>query len=150
MFVKTVKIKKPKLIAVGVGILALLLIAILFAIGSKACKSSEYSIGSEDERQSFMNEMGWDVSDKYSTCKVITIPSEFNDVYNKYNDLQQQQGFNLADYKGKTVEIYSYEVYNYPDKPDNIVCNLMIYDGKLIGGDVSSVELSGFMQGLKK
>ena len=104
----------------------------------------------EKERQSFLKEMGWEVSEEYTECKVVIIPDEFNEVYEKYNDLQKKQGFDLSKYKGKTVEIYTYEVRNYPDHEKNMVCNLMIYEDVLIGGDVSCVEIDGFMQGLKK
>ena len=39
-------------------------------------------------------------------------------------------------------------MYNYPGKPENIIANLIIFEGKLIGGDRTCTELDGFMQGL--
>lgn len=149
MFVKTFKIKKPgfALLAAGAIVLAVVIILAVLAGGSK---SREYTMKDEKERQSFLKEMGWEVSEEYTECKVVIIPAEFNEVYEKYNDLQKKQGFDLSKYKGKTVEIYTYEVRNYPDHEKNIVCNLMVYEDVLIGGDVSCIEIDGFMQGLKK
>lgn len=149
MFVKTFKIKKPgfALLAAGAIVLAVVIILAVLAGGSK---SREYTMKDEKERQSFLKEMGWEVSEEYTECKVVIIPDEFNEVYEKYNDLQKKQGFDLSKYKGKTVEIYTYEVKNYPDHEKNIVCNLMVYEDVLIGGDVSCIEIDGFMQGLKK
>ena len=72
----------------------------------------------------------------------------WNDVFEEYNSIQKQQGFDLEDYKGKDVTIYTYEVYNYEGKPENMVANLMIYENRLIGGDLSCTELGGFIQGL--
>lgn len=149
MFVKTFKIKKPgfALLAAGAIVLAVVIVMAVLAGGSK---SREYTMKNENERQSFLKEMGWEVSEEYTECKVVIIPTEFSEVYEKYNEMQKKQGFDLSKYKGKTVEIYTYEVKNYPDHEKNIVCNLMVYEDVLIGGDVSCIEIDGFMQGLKK
>lgn len=149
MFVKTFKIKKPGfvLLAAGAIVLAVVIILAVLAGGSK---SREYTMKDEKERQSFLKEMGWEVSEEYTECKVVIIPAEFSEVYEKYNEMQKKQGFDLSKYKGKTVEIYTYEVKNFPGHEKNMVCNLMIYEDVLIGGDVSCIEIDGFMQGLKK
>ncbi|NLZ45618.1 MAG: DUF4830 domain-containing protein [Clostridiales bacterium] len=147
MFIKTFKVRKPGfvLLAAGAVILAIIVIMIVLTGG----KNQEYTMKNEKDRQSFLSEMGWEVSAEYLECKVVIIPSEFNDVYKEYNSMQKEQGFDLAKYKGKTVEIFTYEVKNYPEHKKNMVCNIMIYEGVLIGGDVSCIEVDGFMQGLK-
>ena len=94
--------------------------------------------------------MGWEVSDEYDECKAVTIPKEFNEVYEKYNKLQKQQGFDLEDYKGKTAEVYTYSVKNYGNKKQEVRANLIVCEGQLVGGDVCSAEMDGFMQGLRK
>ena len=71
-------------------------------------------------------------------------------MYDGYNKLQKEQGFDLSDYKGKKAEVYSYPVYNYKGHKDCITLTLIGCDGVLIGGDVSCSELDGFMQGLKQ
>lgn len=149
MFVKTVKVKKPSPIAVVIILVAVLaLIAMwVFDIGGKGI-GDKYKLPTNTERSQFLNDLGWKISDKEVNCKVVKIPSTFNKVYTVYNKLQKEQGFDLSNYKGKTVEIYTYEVYNYPEKPNNIVAHLIVCDGTLIGGDVCCTELDGFMQGL--
>lgn len=148
MIVKTFKVRKKGLVVCGGILIAILAILIVFGIVHKFAAKS-YSMKTESERQKFMSEMGWEVSEEYTSCKVVSIPEEFNDTYESYNELQKDQGFNLKKYKGEMVEIYTYEVYNYPGKSDNVVINLMVFEGKLIGGDVSCNELDGFMQGLR-
>lgn len=152
MFIKTIKVKKPTtaLTAIIVGVIAV--IAIVAMVTHKLGSPAVYELKTENARQDFMHEMGWKVSEEYDQCKVVVIPEEFNNIYEKYNDLQREQGFDLRKYKGKTVEIYTYTVYNYDNYEDKdcIKCNLMICDGILIGGDVCSTEIEGFMQGLKK
>ena len=68
-------------------------------------------------------------------------------MYTQYNDLQLAQGFDLTPYRGKAVKRYTYEVYNYPDLPTGVVANLLIYKDKVIGGDVCTRALDGFMHG---
>ena len=148
MIVKTFKVKKRGLIVCGGILIALLAILIVFGVVHKV-SAKNYSMKTESDRQSFMREMGWKVSEEYTSCKVVSIPEDFNDTYESYNELQKDQGFNLKKYKGEMVEIYTYEVYNYPGKSENVVINLMVFEGKLIGGDVSCNEIDGFMQGLK-
>lgn len=152
MFIKTIKVKKPTTAIVGMTALILAIIAVAALIVHKLGSPAVYELKTEKDRQAFLKEMGWQVSEEYEDCKVVVIPEEFNDVYEKYNELQKEQGFDLKKYRGKTVEIYSYRVYNYKDYEDKdcIKCNLMICDGMLIGGDVCSVEIGGFMQGLRK
>lgn len=148
MIVKTFKVRKKGLVICGGILIALLVILIVCGIVHKATAKT-YPMKTESERQAFMSEMGWDVSEEYTSCKVVSIPEEFNETYESYNELQKEQGFNLKKYKGEMVEIYTYAVYNYPGNSENVVINLMVFDGNLIGGDVSCNELDGFMQGLK-
>lgn len=149
MFVKSFKVKKTSFAILIISAIILVFAVVLAVIvGSKS--KVVYNLKTEAQRQNFFKEMGWEVSTEYDECKVVIIPEKFNDVYKNYNELQKQQGFDLEKFKGKTVEIYTYTVKNYPDHENHIVANLMVYEGELIGGDVSCVEIDGFMQGLKK
>ena len=151
MFVKTVKIKKPGAALAGAVAILLCVIVVIAVIIGKIGNPKVYTLKTETQRQDFLKSMGWSVSEKYTECKVVTIPEEFNDVYEEYNKLQKEQGFDLEKYKGKTIEVYTYQVYNYKGHEDKdcMICNLMICDGVLIGGDVCCTELDGFIQGLK-
>lgn len=152
MFIKTIKVKKPNVLFISFAVIVLCIVAVLILIGCKFAKKQVYEMNSETQRQEFLAEMGWEVPDEYDECKVITIPEKFNEVYSNYNKLQKEQGFDLEKFKGKTAEVYTYKVKNYPNGKDkeNVVCDLIVYEGQLIGGDVCSTELDGFMQGLKK
>lgn len=102
------------------------------------------------QRVAFLGQFGWEVSDEAVQIVDIRIPAEFSDVYEKYNKIQKKQGFDLKKYKEKTVRRYTYEVKNYKDEPDFINANLLIYNDKIIGGDICSVKLDGFMHGLNE
>ena len=90
------------------------------------------------------------MSGEYDECKTKTKPKEFNEVYEKYNKLQKQQGFDLEDYKGKTAEVYTYSVKNNGNKKQEVRANLIVCEGQLVGGAVYSAERDGCLQGLRK
>lgn len=112
-----------------------------------------YKAGNSKERLSFISQFGWEVESEPDEVSEIIIPQEFDDVYNNYNEIQLQQNCDLRDYCGKRVKRWTYIIKNYPGYTETDTCiriNLLIYDGMVIGGDVSSTELSGFMHTFQK
>lgn len=151
MFIKTVKLKRPGLLAAALVAAAVCLLAVIALTAYRYAKPSGYELKNEKQRQELLKEMGWETDDEPLDRKQITIPEEFNEVYSSYNELQKQQGFDLSKYKGKTCDVYTYRIKNYKGHEDDndVICNLMVCDDKLIGADVCSTQLDGFMQGLK-
>lgn len=90
----------------------------------------------------FLSFLGYEFSENY-TEKIFTIPNEFDMVYNNYNEIQKEAGFDLFPHRGKECVMYTYEVYNHPFGKCN--ANIIVYKGEIIGGDISSVNLDGFM-----
>ena len=149
MFVKTVKIKSIVKALVTILIIAAAIFAAIYAL-NRLIKPSAIVLETEADQLQFLRDLGWETSDSAINCREVTIPEEWNEVYTKYNELQLAQGFDLEKYRGKTATIFSYSILNYDGKPDNMVANLVICEGRLIGGDVSCTELGGFMQGIAK
>ena len=77
----------------------------------------------------------------------VQIPGTFDEVYGNYNQMQLEQGFDLEKYAGERVRRYSYPLTNYPNSGDDIRANLLVYRGKIIGGDISSQIEGGFSTG---
>ena len=152
MFIKTIKVKKPDVFGVAIAIVFLAIVVVLICTACGKSSGNSFEMKNESQRQSFLREMGWEVPKEYDECKVVVIPEKFNDVYSNYNKLQKEQGFDLTEFAGKSAEIYTYKIKNYggKNKNEDISCHLMVCDGKLIGGDVCSSAVDGFMQGLKK
>ncbi|MCM1363484.1 MAG: DUF4830 domain-containing protein [Faecalibacterium sp.] len=101
-----------------------------------------------EERVAFFSQFGWEINEDPCEVKEVVIPSEFDDVYTSYNAIQKEQGLDLEKYKGARVKLWSYEIKNYPGYENSsgiIRGNILVYEGVIIGGDVSSVELNGFM-----
>jgi len=71
-----------------------------------------------------------------------------DDSYQDYLALQSQQGFDLEKYAGKRVKRYTYEVLNYPTGETGVQANLLIRKNTVVGGEVLSPQLDGFLHGL--
>ena len=137
MFYLRIGPKKARLIFIA--LLILVAIALLFCTSEKGVIKSCYD--DADERRNFIRVHGFETAEDY-TVKTVTIPLVWSDVYENYNKLQLSADFDLRDYKGKAVQVYTYNC----DGERNV--NLMIYNGRLIGGDVSETSLGGSMKAL--
>lgn len=115
----------------------------------KQMKIEKCAAGTNEQRIAFLESFGWQVSDEPEESGDVVIPSEFDGVYERYNELQAEQGCNLRRYAGKRCKRYSYAVLNYPDE-ESVRANLLVHDGRVIGGDICSLELDGFMHGFAR
>lgn len=112
-----------------------------------ASKQATVSCKTAEERVNYINSLGFE-TDSSEESKEIIIPTRFNDVYNKYNEIQKKQGLDLAEYKGKTAVMYTYHITNYGDN-DNVIANLIVFDGQLIGADLCDTSAdNGFLVAL--
>ncbi len=141
---------KTKLIRIAV-IPAVLLAALLTVL----LLSRRTAISGEtlSDRADYAKSLGYTVSADSEAVRNIVIPAVFGNVYENYNTMQKECGFDLSLYKGEDAVQYTYSITDYTDESgstlDNIRMNLIVVGGKIIGGDICSAELDGFMTGLK-
>ena len=102
----------------------------------------------EEQRQQVLTSLGWVTNEVSPVEEEVIIPKEFDEIYTKYNNLQKKQNLDLKKYRGKTVTKYTYFIKNYPDMRENVRLTLLVKKGKIIGGDVCSLGLNGFMHTL--
>lgn len=150
MFVCSVKAGKKKVFIVVLAVV-LAVVTICFAAGKLQASSvggnaQSYSCqaATNEERIAFLSQFGWQVGPEPLEIKEVTLPQAFDEVYSSYNELQKQQGFDLLPFAGKVCRLWTYEVTNYPDA-NPVHANLLICDNLVIGGDISSTALDGFM-----
>ncbi|MBQ7288114.1 MAG: DUF4830 domain-containing protein [Clostridia bacterium] len=123
---------------------------VFFSLYCFAVTAEERDQQSFDEaaRLDYINALGWMVDGNCSMEEVV-IPQKFNDVYTEYNELQKEQGFDLLQYRGQTVKQYIYHVLNHESGSEYVYLHLLVFKDRVIGGDISSTELNGFMQPFK-
>ena len=162
MFIVTTKISKGKAAAILIGICVILAACIILVsmargraadaaamTGSQQIEVSYKNIRENADRVTFLNAFGWEVAEEPVSIEEITIPKEFNEIYEAYNRMQKEQALDLSRYRGKTLRRYTYQVRNYPDRDDPIWANLLIYKNRVIAGDICSSEFHGFMHGFQ-
>ena len=101
------------------------------------------------ERLAFIDQFGWKVKEDPVEIAEVIVPETFDEVYEKYNTLQIEQGLDLTPYQGKRVKRWTYEVTNYPDYDGTVYISLLVYKDKVIGGDVCSADVNGFVHGFE-
>lgn len=155
MFIFSFKSSRSKIIAAVILIVTLatgcFFLFLRGSLGKSFAISSigRYSLGAKtnDHRVKFLAQFGWKITpEPIEVCDVV-IPSKFNSTYQNYNEIQKEQGLDLSKYREKNCKRYTYEILNYENKPRGVRANLLVYGDNVIGGDISSIELNGFMHG---
>lgn len=160
MFIYTVKANTLKFFAVILAAAAILVSVVVISNSNEilttkaiaeATKDIKYDkIKSEEDRRTFLEQFGWSVEDDEIEAVKMKLPVEFDRIMTEYNDLQKTQGLDLQKYKGREIERFTYKVTNYPDYDGTVLANVIIYRNRVIGGDVCSADVTGFIHGFSK
>lgn len=70
-------------------------------------------------------------------------------MFRRYNALQKGQGYDLSKYAGKKVMRYVYEITNFPGAQEPVYATVLVYKGKVIGGDVTDTSVKGKIRGFQ-
>ncbi len=159
MFVVSLSSKKIKKILIPVVCVAVVFVTafvVLMKCNTPKPQNTELLVNNNasdiNQILRFISDFGWEVKTEPDEIREVIIPSEFDDVYNKYNQLQIAQGYDLTEFSGERVKSWTFTILNYPgyENEEYIKTNILVYNGKVIGGDVCSVKLDGFMHGFVK
>ncbi len=115
--------------------------------------SADYSydkVKSVADAANFLSQFGWTVDAANAETRKVTIPAEFDKVFSSYNELQRAQGLDLSKYKKKELTRYTFEVTNYDGYEGKVFANVLVYRNKVVGGDLCSADVSGFVHGFEK
>lgn len=152
--IRSATIKFVCAIALSVAVL-LTLVALIPTYSAEKNDSAPVSdisyskIYENSDRLAFIEQFGWQVDETPLETVEVSVPAEFDKIYLGYNEMQKEQGLNLAKYKGKTVTRYTYNVTNYPNYEGDVYISLLVYKNKVVGGDVCSADVNGFVHGFE-
>lgn len=152
MFVYSVRASTLKFIAVAAASVAAIcaLAAFLpryeFSAQTAAKTEIVRKVSGEESVREFLSQYGWKASELVDRAEV-TVPAEFDPVYEEYNTLQKKQGYDLSKYKRRTVTRYTYLIENYKDYNGAVLADVIVYKNKVVGGDICSADVKGFCHG---
>ena len=146
MFIYSLRASTVKLVGVICVALTVLITLIAFvptyAISSQTAgadgdeKSYSYDkVKTAEDVISFLAQFGWQTDASPVEVKTVTVPTEFDKVYAAYNELQKEQGL--------------FAITNYQNYEGTVYANVLVYRNRVIGGDVCSADVSGFVHGFE-
>ena len=150
MMFMTAKVEPKKIAIILAAVAGLILALILLFGGNDSTQTAGGNLASNDARVSYLKGLGWEVNASPVESGQVRIPKESTEVYDRYNDLQKAQGFDLTNFAGKTAMRYVYRVTNYPGSTEPVYATLLIYKNQVIGGDITDTAPSGAIRGLLK
>ena len=160
MFICTVRANTLKFFGIIAVSLAVLCAAVLSvpayvpastkAVAAAVANVKYNRIKTKDDVIAFLGQFGWSVEAEPLEETKIRIPEEFDKVMKSYNELQRGQGLDLSKYRGKEVTRYTFAVTNYPDYKGTVMANVILYRNRVIGGDLCSSDVTGFIHGFEK
>ena len=149
MMIMTAKVNMKKILIV-LGAIAALLIGIIVLFGGEESTATSATVSDNDSRVSFLKSFGWEMTTSPVESGQVRIPTETTEIFDRYNRLQQAQGYDLTQYAGKKVMRYVYKVTNYPGATDPVYATVLVYKNQIIGGDVTNTAAGGKIQSFKK
>ena len=159
MFIYSLKASTIKFCAVVCVALATLITLVVFIPVAAVDGNSAVSVNAEidytgiktnDDRVKFLEQFGWQVESEPVDTVEVPIPESFDKIFSAYNEIQKRQGLDLSKYKKKNVTRYTYKITNYDGYEGTVYANIIVYRNKVIGGDVCSADIKGFMHGLSR
>ena len=155
MFIYSMRARTLKFFGLICLCLVVVIVGITFVPGyvkASAAPAGEINYGkikTEQDRINFLKQFGWEIKGEAIESESVTIPAEFDKIFGGYNEIQKRQGLDLARYKGKEMMRYTYEISNYPNYDGKVMANLLVYRGKVVGGDICSADVKGFIHGFE-
>ncbi len=150
MMFMTAKVDMKKIAAI-LGAIAVVIIALilLFGGGDNAQTTAAKPVTNNDARVGFLAGFGWEVTNSPAESSQVRIPENTSEVFDRYNQLQKSQGYDLSAYAGKNVMRYVYKVNNYPGATEPVYATVLVYKNQVIGGDITDTAAGGKVQGFK-
>ena len=137
----SVRIKNAKLTLISAACFLVLLSVCLLMLRAAPRDTVEVGgeevgikIESDEGIEAFIGNCGYPVEGCISDDE-ITVPKTWNDTYTAYNELQQQQGFDLRRYKGKPARKLVYAV----EDSDRVI-TILVSDDRIIAADICSPQ----------
>ena len=151
MMFMTAKVDLKKIAWILGAVVALIAAAVLiFGGGGETQTTGAPAVTNNDARVGFLKNFGWEVTNSPTESSQVRIPENTSEVFERYNELQKSQGYDLSRYAGKNVMRYVYKVNNYPNATEPVYATVLVYKNQVIGGDITDTSAGGKVQGFKK
>ena len=151
MFTKCLKLTKKR------AVIFLIILGIVLAAAVILCSSPRsifssgemLNVSSQEGREKYLSGYGWEIDLGSEERRTVLLPKEFEGALAEYGAMQTEQGYDFASFGGLECRQYTYVVTNYPNSDGTVYATLYVKGGHVIGGDIHSANIDGFMHTLK-
>lgn len=144
MVICAAKLRWRELSAAATLALALMLCLVGGRSGSSAAASALSARSALSDPGSYLASLGWEVEGE-PVLDRVALPETFDDSYAEFLRLQEAGGFDLRSCAGAVVTRYTFTLTNYPSGEEGVLADVMVLDGRIVGGEIRSPALDGFM-----
>ena len=125
--------------------------ALFFALAAAlfALRAPASSLRSTEDRCAYLASLGLRADPVSEELRPVALPARFDALLEDYNALQLSQGFDLRAAAGRTCLCCSYDLVGFPDWDGRVIATLYLFRGRVIGGDVHTAAVDGFMRPLR-
>ena len=149
MMFMTARVDLKKILVI-LGLIAALILGAVWLFGGEAdVATAAPAVSTNDGRVQFLQSFGWQVAASPEESSQVKIPRESSEIFDRYNRLQQSQGYDLTQYAGKTVMRFVYKIENYPGARSPVYATLLVHKNQVIGGDITDTAAKGQIRGFK-
>ena len=151
MMVMTAKLNLKKILMILAAAAAVILsLILLMGGGGEAEPTAAPAVSGNDARVQFLRDNGWEAAEAPTESSRVKVPGQTSQIYERYNNLQKSQGYDLSKYAGKKVMRYVYELRNYPGATAPVYATLLVYKDQIIGGDITDTGVGGKIRGFQQ
>ena len=151
MFTKSLKLTKRRAVAL------LLMLGVILSAAVVLCSSPRSLLSTGDMldvsqlkgREKYLASYGWELDPDSEEEHCVLLPKTFEGAVREYADMQTDQGYDFAFYSGLECRQFTYEVTNYDGCDGTVYAVLYVKGTRVIGGDIHSAEINGFMHGIR-
>ena len=149
MNIYTFKLTKKHIVGAVVAVAALIALLILLIPNEKAAETgAAVTVKTPEDCVQYLSGLGFQLDAASGESRKVQIPKDFDAVYQAYNQMQQDCGFDLLKYAGKNGDLTTYKITNWPDG-ETVLADVLVYKNKVIGGAIYTAAVDGFMYGLQ-
>ena len=151
MFTNCLKLTKQRAAALILAVGVILAAAVILCSQPRSLFSTSdmLDVSQTDGRIKYLASYGWELDPDSEEEHCVLLPKTFEGAVSEYADMQTRQGYDFASYAGLECRQFTYTVTNYNGCDSTVYATLYVKGTRVIGGDIHSAEIGGFMHGIR-
>ncbi len=152
MFTKSLKLTKKRAVALLLALGVVLAAAVILRSSPRGLFSvgDMLDVSQPEGREKYLASYGWEIEPESEQERTVLLPRSFGDgAISEYARMQTNQGYDFASCAGLECRQFTYELKDGGGEGGTVYAVLYVRGTRVIGGDIHSAEINGFMHGIR-